>query len=251
MLTRCSTGAAPSFGPVIAGVLAQKLGWRWIFWFLVTLTGTYLVVVVLWLPETQRKVVGNGSLPARGIHRSLFDVFTKGRRTAISKQEDDKERTRKRARFHFPNPFKCIPMLFKKGNLTVIMIGSITYTVKMTLQTSLAAQCIDIYQLNYLQAGLIYLPSGIGGALAAYSTGRLDVDIDVRYLANRGALQASFSTGTSRRSPPDADETEDTVGEMTFPISPLKTQGSLASILSPPSAPQEPWPTASVLRSER
>jgi hypothetical protein len=63
-------------------------------------------------------------------------------------------------------------MLFKKGNLTVIVIGSITYTVKMTLQTSLAAQCIDIYRLDYLQAGLVYLPSGVGGAIAAYSTGR-------------------------------------------------------------------------------
>ncbi|KAJ4415518.1 hypothetical protein N0V85_002680 [Neurospora sp. IMI 360204] len=29
----------------------------------------------------------------------------------------------------------------------------------MTLQTSLAAQCIDIYDLDYLQAGLIYLPN--------------------------------------------------------------------------------------------
>lgn len=55
----------------------------------------------------------------------------------------------------------------------MIMVGSITYTVKMTLQTSLAAQCIEIYGLDYLQAGLIYLPSGVGGALASYSTGLL------------------------------------------------------------------------------
>jgi MFS family permease len=168
-----STGAAPSFGPVVAGVLAQKLGWRWIFWLLVILTGTYLVVVALFLPETQRKLVGNGSLPARGIHRSLFDVFTKSRRARPSERLNFQGAgTTKRRGFHLPNPFKCIPMLFKKGNLTVIVIGSITYTVKMTLQTSLAAQCIDIYRLDYLHAGLVYLPSGVGGAIAAYSTGR-------------------------------------------------------------------------------
>lgn len=62
-------------------------------------------------------------------------------------------------------------MLFCKGNLTVILIGSTTYVVKMTLQASLAAQCISVYNLNYLEAGLIYLPSGIGGAIASYLTG--------------------------------------------------------------------------------
>jgi MFS family permease len=187
-----STGAAPSFGPVIAGALAQQLGWRWIFWFLVILTGAYLVVVTLLLPETQRRLVGNGSIPAAGIHRALFDAFTRDRKVEPTPALDGEHGMTKRRTCHFPNPFKCIPMLFKKGNLTVIIIGSITYTVKMTLQTSLAAQCIDIYQLDYLQAGLIYLPSGVGGALAAYGTGRLtskaktamcrvDISADLRY----------------------------------------------------------------------
>lgn len=166
-----STGAAPSFGPVLAGVLAQKLGWRWIFWFLVILTGTYLIVVVLLLPETQRKVVGNGSIPSRGIHKSLFDKFTSDRRKTDKQGADRDDNVAKRRNCYFPNPLKGIPMLFKKGNLTVILIGSVTYTVKMVLQMSLAAQCIEIYHLYYLQAGLIYLPSGIGGAIAAFSTG--------------------------------------------------------------------------------
>lgn len=74
----------------------------------------------------------------------------------------------KRKMVRFPNP-----MPFKKGNMMIIIIGFITYTVKMTLQTSLATQCIEIYELDYLQAGLLYLPSGVGGALAAYSTGRI------------------------------------------------------------------------------
>ncbi|KAL3480159.1 major facilitator superfamily domain-containing protein [Aspergillus californicus] len=54
----------------------------------------------------------------------------------------------------------------------------------MTLQTSLAAQCIDLYDLDYLQAGLIYLPSGIGGSIASYITGKL-LDRNIKTLASR------------------------------------------------------------------
>jgi hypothetical protein len=140
------------------------------------LTAAYLVLVVLLLPETQRKLVGNGRVRTKGIHRSLFDVLIKDRRTTPdgAGSPTSADAVGKRRECHFPNPFNCIPMLFKKANLTVIIIGSITYTVKMTLQTSLAVQCIDIYHLDYLQAGLVYLPSGVGGALAAYITGKPD-----------------------------------------------------------------------------
>ncbi|KAI9375237.1 major facilitator superfamily domain-containing protein [Aspergillus egyptiacus] len=184
------TNAAPSFGPVIAGVLTQKLGWRWIFWFLVILTGVYLIVVIIMLPETQRKVVGNGSVRARGIHRSVFDLLTNDRKTVV----DQGLETHGERKYHIPNPFKCIRMLFSKSNLTVVLIGSITYVVKMTLQTSLAAQCIELYSLDYLQAGLIYLPSGIGGAIASYTTGKF-LDRNIKLVASRHGRNGQYRRG--------------------------------------------------------
>lgn len=158
-----STNAAPSFGPVIAGILTQGLGWRAIFWFLIILTGVYLLVVVFMLHETQRRLVGNGSIPTRGMHKYLFDKITKG----CLVDPEEAAITHVKRKHHFLNPFKCIHMLFHKGNFTIILTGLITYAVKMTLQTSLAVQCMEVYDLNYLEAGLIYLPSGIGGAIAS------------------------------------------------------------------------------------
>lgn len=46
---------------------------------------------------------------------------------------------------------------------------------------------IQIYSLNYLTAGLSYLPSGLGGAIAAYMTGKL-LDRDYRLAARHHSL---------------------------------------------------------------
>lgn len=62
-------------------------------------------------------------------------------------------------------------------------MGGITYTVFSCLAASLSSQMIHLYHLDYLTGGLVYLPSGIGGILAAYTTGRI-LDRDYRTVAN-------------------------------------------------------------------
>lgn len=85
---QCSTGAAPSFDPVVAGAFTQALGWRWIFWLLAIPTGAYFIIIVLLLPETQGKVVGNGSIKAQGLYRSLFDYFIRDRYGVYQRGDD-------------------------------------------------------------------------------------------------------------------------------------------------------------------
>ncbi|KAI6378421.1 hypothetical protein MCOR25_002288 [Pyricularia grisea] len=203
------TNAAPSFGPVIAGVLTQQLGWRSIFWFLVILTGIYLAIVLLLLPETQRKIVGNGSMPTRGLHRSLFDALNRHSRQEEMAGIERRPAPVAKEKLRFPNPFKSLTMLFSKGNFSVIMAGSITYTVKMTLQSSFAAQCIDVYDLDYLQAGLIYLPSGIGGAAASFITGKL--------------LDWNITRASAKRGHGDKYRKADDISN--FPIQKVRLQG--------------------------
>lgn len=51
---------------------------------------------------------------------------------------------------------------------------------------------IHIYHLKYLTGGLVYLPCGIGGIIAAYSTGKL-LDYDYRIYARRHDFPESKS----------------------------------------------------------
>lgn len=69
--------------PPIRASLASNnlvnLKYRAIFWFLAILSLTNLIPLVLFFPETLRAIVGNGSIPARGLNRSAWSII-KGRK---------------------------------------------------------------------------------------------------------------------------------------------------------------------------
>lgn len=54
-----------------------------IFWFLVILASCVMVPFILWFPETLRRIVGNGSIPARGINAPLWDHLVNRNRTQV------------------------------------------------------------------------------------------------------------------------------------------------------------------------
>ncbi|KPM41144.1 hypothetical protein AK830_g5441 [Neonectria ditissima] len=165
------TNAAPCLGPVIGGIVAEKLSWRWIFWILAILSGSHLLGLVLFFPETSRKLVGNGSIPPPSwMSVCILDLFRSRKRTSNSTATLFN---------HIPNPLTCLSTLFQKGTFLIITVGSIQYTIYSVVGTSLATEMTRIYSLNYLTTGLVYLPAGVGGLIAALSVGRL-ADYDYR-----------------------------------------------------------------------
>lgn len=157
---------APSLGPVLGGVLAGRLGWPWVFWFLVILSGFCLSTLLIFLPETDRGIVGNGSFPARGINRSFRSFFCRGIETPLASTEIPVSRP-----IRFPNPLKSLYVLSEKDTLLIVLVNGVFYMTYGCIQASLSSLFIDIYGFQEIEVGLIYLPFGFGCLIASFISG--------------------------------------------------------------------------------
>lgn len=102
--------------------------------------------------------------------------------------------------FSLPNPLSCLSALFINSNFIVLVVGGLQYTIFGCLAASLSTQIIHLYSLNYLTAGLLYLPSGIGGMVAAYLNGRL-FNYHYRVTARKYGLPVSKTSDNLARFP--------------------------------------------------
>lgn len=169
---------ATAIGPVLGGALAQHPSWRWIFWVLAMSSGICLILIFLFLPETSRSIVGNGSRTVSGLHRTLFSYLDPSTTRFLNKSFADsvdrpaeQQNEVPRKSFRIPNPLASLKMLWAKDTLLITLIYGVYYTNFSCLQASMSTLFIKLYELSQLKAGLTYLPFGIGSCVGAYCSG--------------------------------------------------------------------------------
>jgi MFS family permease len=165
----------PTLAPIIGGLLSQFLGWKWIFWFLTIFAVAVFVPLMLFFPETGRKVVGDGSVPPPRLNHSLTSLLRERKRTksGIVFSSEQQEELRKSYRLRFPNPLATLVVATSKlGGLILFSNGLLlasTYAVLIGVPSQFKA----IYGFNDLQISLVYIPIGVGSMLSAFTTGKI------------------------------------------------------------------------------
>ena len=168
---------APSLGPILGGSLTYAAGWTWIFWFLCIAASLCLLMMIFFLPETSRTVVGNGSCtPPRYLRLPGL--------ASMKHWKADNIKTVPRRRL--PNPLRSLTILLRKDNGVIAIACGLLYVVYTCINASLSVLFIDIYGLNQWQAGLIYLPFGLGGTISTLFTGKLMNTAYCRFRTQRG-----------------------------------------------------------------
>ena len=159
------TMMAPALGPVIGGLLAKFLGWRAIFWFLVIASAIFLAVFATFVPETARKIVGDGSLPAQRWNRSLLDVMRgwgarrkeEGVESAAEKARIVEDLVAKRPKLKWPNPFGTFVVFKEKDVAIVLWMSALFFAAFYDITASLPFLFQQMYGFDDLKIGLCYL----------------------------------------------------------------------------------------------
>ncbi|KAM3582225.1 hypothetical protein VKS41_005656 [Umbelopsis sp. WA50703] len=186
------TTSGPVLGPVLGGVVSQALGWRWIFWVLAILGGSLFIVHFLFLNETLRALVGNGSGYANPTPFQWLERRREKRRNG-PKSERLTTATDKPKR-STPNPLQSLLYLREVDVVLLVLYYSFQYGAMYCFTTSVPALFSNIYGLDDMQIGLTYLANGFGCVVGSVAQGKL-LDRDFRIVALKHGMDPSQVKG--------------------------------------------------------
>lgn len=183
------TVLGPTLSPVLGGIISQNAPYQWLFWFCLILSGIFAVPFLLLFPETCRNVVGDGSIPPRRLSWNLTDFlrYRKQARQGRVVDQEKMEKVRKQYKLHLPNPWPTLVILSNPEAAVLLLTTGIAFACYYAISTGASVVFADVYGLDPLEVGLIFLSLGIGSLISAFTTGKL-VDLNYRRYARKHNL---------------------------------------------------------------
>lgn len=181
---------------MLGGIISQNLGWHWIFWVLTIIAAAIFVPVALFLPETNRKIVGNGSFPPPRLLASITSVVQQRRREKQGRTIDEAKMRELHSQWHvtFPDPLGSLRIASDKQAALILLSNGIVVGTMYAFMAGIPTIFQAFYGYDEIIVGLCYLPFGVSNVVSIYTVGRL---IDWNY--RRHARRLGFPLVHNRR----------------------------------------------------
>jgi multidrug resistance protein len=177
-----AANTGPTTGPLLGGIISDKLGWRWVFWFLTIFGASFWVTVYVLFPETSRKIVKNGSILPPRWNRPLLSLVRTYPKHVTEKVQDAEDVSCRHREISIPNPLPALRIILYQDASLVLWISAVHYMAYYCLQATMPTVFSTLYELTDLQIGLTYLAIGVGVALGGFINGKF-LDINYRRTA--------------------------------------------------------------------
>ncbi|KAK6459759.1 multidrug resistance transporter [Scheffersomyces xylosifermentans] len=155
------------FGALVGAEVISKFGWRGIFVCLAIGSGTVLLFAAILMPESNRKLVGNLSIPPKRLINCSpivhFEFMKKRMNNDISTLSD-------RTPLDMFLPYK---ILFTRRVFFILLPVALQFTTWTMSLTTLSTSLESKYGFSIMQIGLCYLSPGLGVLTGSLVTGRL------------------------------------------------------------------------------
>lgn len=179
----------PTLSPILGGLISQYWDWHGVFWFLLAFAGVFCIPLLLFLPETCRKVVGDASVPPPPLNMNITDKirFANRAKAGIPVDEAKLAKLRENYTLHLPNPLKTLVVLFDFETAIILLGAGLALADFYAISTGASSAFRRVYGFDDMQVALMFLPIGAGGIVSAFTTGRA-IDWNYRRYAKKHGL---------------------------------------------------------------
>ena len=157
------------FGALVGAGVVSRFGWRGIFYLLAIGSGFVLALVLLLLPETNRLIVGNMSIPPTSFLNKLPITHL----PSLSKRLTNDIATKTKSNVKLSSVMSPLKIFFEVKVFFMLLPSGILYASWTMALTTFSTALADRYGYSIPHVGLCYLAPGMGALIGALVSGRI------------------------------------------------------------------------------